>query len=518
MAITVRELARLPHLQMTVLAGHRGLDEPVTWVHTSDLPNAWSWHGAGELLLTNATALSTRAVDQDEFLSRLAATGASGLAIGNAGNAPRASKRLRDRADWLGLPLLTVPFSVPFTAVVRAVADANDREDAREVGQVARIYELVRQSIAAGVAGAELLRRLGDELGVQLSLVDPATGRTLVPDEAPRPWAAAVAAGYAANDYALPAMLHLPGADPGLAGAVAVAVPTAHPVVLVVEPVGDRLPSTVLLQHAAAGAALALEQLLARSERQIRAGSDLFTRLVERRIDARAGQRGLATFGVVLGPAMVVAAAPADATTPERLALSFAAHGEPHLLLACDGRVHVLIDDGAVTPPGLFGSLAALPNLGVSEPVASVERIPDAVIEARWALALALSENVPLVRYGAGPVLAGQSPSDAEHLVGVILGPLLRADAEGGSDHVATIRALLEHDRSWQRAADALHIHKQTLRYRLRRIETITGRGFTHTDDLAAWWVALRALRTRTAYDSAAYLTSDDPAASNRAV
>jgi purine catabolism regulator len=280
---------------------------------------------------------------------------------------------------------------------------------------------------------------------------------------------------------------------------VAVAVPSTHPAVLVVEPVGDRLPSTVLLQHAAAGAALAVQQLLARSERQIRAGSDLFTRLVERRIEPGSAQRGLATFGVVLDSRMVIMAVPGDAVTPERLALSFAAHDQPHLLLGRDGRVHLLIERDALASPRLLGIWAALPHLGISEAVPSADRVPDAVVEAQWALALAVSEDVPLIRYGAGPVLAGQSPADARHVVGAVLGALLQADVDG-SDHVATIRALLEHDRSWQRAAEALHIHKQTLRYRLRRIETITGRGFVHTDDLAAWWVALRAQRTLRAF------------------
>jgi hypothetical protein len=37
MPITVRELMQLPHLQMSLLAGHGGIDREVTWVHTSDL-------------------------------------------------------------------------------------------------------------------------------------------------------------------------------------------------------------------------------------------------------------------------------------------------------------------------------------------------------------------------------------------------------------------------------------------------------------------------------------------------
>jgi PucR C-terminal helix-turn-helix domain len=43
------------------------------------------------------------------------------------------------------------------------------------------------------------------------------------------------------------------------------------------------------------------------------------------------------------------------------------------------------------------------------------------------------------------------------------------------------------------RAAADLHIHKQTLGYRIRKIEQLTGRGLTSTEHLAEWWFALRA-------------------------
>ena len=52
---------------------------------------------------------------------------------------------------------------------------------------------------------------------------------------------------------------------------------------------------------------------------------------------------------------------------------------------------------------------------------------------------------------------------------------------------------MLGHDRSWQRSAAELHIHKQTLGHRISRIEQLTGRGLARTEDLAEWWFALRA-------------------------
>src|ERR1700722_15024931 len=138
MSITVRELLQLPHLRLALTAGADGLDRQVSWVHSSDLPNPWEWLGPAELLLTNQTRPKQSETTQVRFLERLAETGASGLGIGLGGAGPPLSARVARRADELALPLVAVPYSVPFTAVARAVADANGRGGARPAGRVAR--------------------------------------------------------------------------------------------------------------------------------------------------------------------------------------------------------------------------------------------------------------------------------------------------------------------------------------------------------------------------------------------
>jgi len=117
MSITVRELMQLPHLQISLIVGEAGIDREVSWVHTSDLPNPWEWHGSGELLLTNGTGLGAEEPAQVDFVERLAESGASGLAIGLGTGAALLTGGGTRRADELALPVLTVPISVPFTAV-----------------------------------------------------------------------------------------------------------------------------------------------------------------------------------------------------------------------------------------------------------------------------------------------------------------------------------------------------------------------------------------------------------------
>ena len=46
-----------------------------------------------------------------------------------------------------------------------------------------------------------------------------------------------------------------------------------------------------------------------------------------------------------------------------------------------------------------------------------------------------------------------------------------------------TLEVFLAHDCSWTRTAEALHIHVNTVHYRVERIETLTGRDLSRLDD-----------------------------------
>ena len=60
-----------------------------------------------------------------------------------------------------------------------------------------------------------------------------------------------------------------------------------------------------------------------------------------------------------------------------------------------------------------------------------------------------------------------------------ILGPSLAYDAEHSSELVHTLEEFLRANRSWQRASEVLYVHKQTLVYRIKRVEELTGRRST---------------------------------------
>ncbi|MEU2787379.1 helix-turn-helix domain-containing protein [Streptomyces sp. NPDC007100] len=69
------------------------------------------------------------------------------------------------------------------------------------------------------------------------------------------------------------------------------------------------------------------------------------------------------------------------------------------------------------------------------------------------------------------------------------LRPLLPGQDTTGGTLLRTLETFLAHDASWSRTAAALHLHVNTVRYRIQRIERLTGRDLTrlsHRLDLHA--------------------------------
>ncbi|MCG4788270.1 helix-turn-helix domain-containing protein, partial [Roseburia faecis] len=73
------------------------------------------------------------------------------------------------------------------------------------------------------------------------------------------------------------------------------------------------------------------------------------------------------------------------------------------------------------------------------------------------------------------PRYAGAGLDEAERTFRNVLGPLADYDSQQNTQLLHTLQVFLQHNRSWLAAAAQLHVHKQTLVYRMRRIEEITG-------------------------------------------
>ena len=114
--------------------------------------------------------------------------------------------------------------------------------------------------------------------------------------------------------------------------------------------------------------------------------------------------------------------------------------------------------------------------------VAPVGALRRSFHEARCALeaaALANGQRARVASYrdlGAFQLLLSLQDEDALRLYcDSVLGPLEDATGEYGDELIRSLETFIEQNGQWERAARELYCHRHTLRYRIRRVEQLTG-------------------------------------------
>ena len=494
MGITVGELVGIPNLRTRVFAGRAGLDRQVSWAHVCELPDPTEYLATGELLMTVGYTVSEGATAQEAYIERLAGAGLSGLLVAEKMYAPELTPEMAAAADRLSFPVLLTAYDVPFTAISRAVAEANRSAEHARLARAVRVYETARLAVG-GTSGSETMARLGELVGCDLYVLDPERGRSLIHDGPPVPagLAGTLVEEMSSRSQPMPALLRLRSGEDG---AVALFVPASRPAALVAMSRTEDPPDVTILRHVAMVAALKVEKLTADYERRRHLGAELLAGLMDNRITADLGTHLLAERGLGEEPRLLACCA-GDGVTSE--------HSDLHLHLEDRGISHLLLRRRPVLTallPGTTGAVNALREevdpafpIGLGDPIGTVSRVPDAYREAMWALQSAKASGKPVARHGEDAALSPFLPrslSESRRIVDHVLGPLLDYDAAHGSQLTTSLKVFLSENRSWQRAAAALYVHKQTLVYRMRRVEELTGRRLDRTEDVAELWLALR--------------------------
>lgn len=493
MAITVADLVRIPHLRMRMIAGEGGASRKVAWAHASDLDAPWDWLAGDELLMKNGRTLPGDDTARVELLTKLAEVGASALVIGEDPDTPTYTQAFRDAADRLDAPVLAIPYSVSFVSVSRAVADANAQDNARRLARTERIYEVIRGAVTA-TDSLGLLGQLERELGCQLFLLDPASAHPVLEDSRnpTTELRAAVLRALHPHRGTIPAIVRVP--LPPAGDAVAVDVPYAEPTLLVAARFSAGSIDVSLLEHSAIAVAVELVYVSLQRELERRTGTELFAHLVDTRLNYSDANSQLQRVGLEPWSAVVVDVREGSEQAWSDLHISLDRREIGHLLLRRGDDRLALVPDNDEALDVIQRRLGREARIGVSDTLENPLRMADAVKEARFALADADSRPDRRARYG-GPTESTllHDVGAAERLVDQVLGPLIAYDSEHGTDLVATTRAFLACRRSWQTTGAELHLHKQTVVYRIKRVEDLTGRALSETSDIATIWLALRA-------------------------
>ncbi|MFF9404950.1 PucR family transcriptional regulator [Streptomyces anandii] len=137
-------------------------------------------------------------------------------------------------------------------------------------------------------------------------------------------------------------------------------------------------------------------------------------------------------------------------------------------------------------------------TLGVSAAVHSAEGLRGALEEARHARRVAAARPGRVCAAGhqelaSHVLLLPFVPDDVRRaFTARLLDPLRDYDRRHRAELIPTLEAFLDCDGSWTRCATRLHLHVNTLRYRVGRIEQLTGRDLSRLEDKLDFFLALR--------------------------
>jgi DNA-binding PucR family transcriptional regulator len=492
MPMRVCELVAVASLDLRVVVDG-DLERVIRWVHTTELADPSRYLQGGEVILTTGVWRDAGTSSAD-FVAPLRRSDVAALGYGLPEPDAIVPPDLEATCAAARLPLFAVPYEVPFIALSRAFVDRvyGQREDAlRE--RVLRNDRLVE---AAG-HGAGLDGILG--------VLDPGLhawmlgrGRRVIAGAAEAADAVEVSAQAAELQGGRPVAVNGWLAFP----IVAVGRTEAH-LVVAAGPDGLAEDDRAAVDQTLPFLGLELARLQALRENERRLAAELVDLILAGPAQQRATAARLATFG--LDAAAPLAAIVCESEDPDlgldRLERALA-DGELPAVAAVKARELVAVVAWTGDEAGLATLAAGLHDrldepVGVGGLAADASGLRAAIVEARHASRFAR------MRRDAGWATHHQVGShslllalqDEEVLTAfrrALLHPLEEHDARRRSRLVDTLDRFLSSGCRWQETAAALHVHVNTLRHRLNRVEQLTGRDLASMEDRVDLYIALR--------------------------
>ncbi len=547
--LTVRELLR--DLDVRLVAGESSLNLPVRWVHISEILDPTPWLSGGELLLTTGMQLDTPEQAR-EYAARLADHHLAGLGFGTGFKHAAVPEALLEVAAEREFPVFEVPYELPFIAITEAAFTQLVNEQYAVLRRALAAQERLERIVLSERGLEALVSALATLIGAAVVVFDSRgeplqqhafrreiephaleTLRSEVHERARRRESRAFVPSLVEGNQGLALPVASDGAprpernggnDPARPGRDHVRRPEAW--LVAIKDAGPLSDFDRLTLHQAV-TIVALELLRGRvaGDTERRLAGDVLDAIVSGELSGSELVRRLGPFGltdrvtaIVLGrdgdarisPASLEAAlwsglreeaTPALVASVGQLACALVAGGADEDLFALGDRV------AAVAERELDSSV----RLGIGRAM-STSDARRSFNEARCAME-ALGMGIAAAPNGSGsaPSSAKQprvatykdlgsfqlllSLQDEEALrlfCDSILGPIEASEGPYGGELMRSLEAFIEENGQWERAAKRLYCHRHTLRYRIRRVEELTGRDLSSARDRIEFWLALR--------------------------
>jgi DNA-binding PucR family transcriptional regulator len=531
--VRVRDLLDVPGLGLRLLTDVTGMDRTIKHVYTTDLPDPGRYLTQGDLVLTGMIWCRGPG-DADRFARAVARAGASVVGAGEAlGEVPA---EVIEACTRHGVALIAVPPETSFAAVIDEVGRRLSGDRASAMTRVLGRRRLLLSAVAEGAGLDEMFRLMGKEIGLESWLLT-GTGRVVggTGSLLPRPQALRLAAEYLKADR-LPAVPRLAGdgetryslfgigGEPRLTSWFLACAGREQDWAHELRESVAELVADVALERARLDAGRAGDRKL---------GEAILTRLAADGSSPAEIASLLHAAGLPPDGRYLIASMRAEAEGrmggSERWRADLAeelmvVHAERALVAAAGlpGEIAVLVPLAAEEAAGAAATHAFADllregrpvfeadrsrvrlSIGVSTPAAGVAALAGALHEAGSARRLASlrAEQDP----GSAVISVVTSDEVASHELllasvpgtvlrsfrGRLLGPLLDYDEQHRAELLPTLREFLDCSGSWNACAAKMYVHVNTVRYRIRRIEELTGRDLSSLDDRVDFFLALR--------------------------
>lgn len=494
MPVTLADLAADPALHVTAHGDADALGRSVSWVHTSELDDPTPFLEGGELLLTTGLGLHDEPEGCRGFVVRLRRAGVAGLGFGVGLSHARIPSALLDAAREEGLGLLEVPREIPFIAISKAVSREIAAEEYAELQRTADAQRELARAASRADGPAALVDRLAALVGAWVALLDDAGELLCASPRTPeqihhtlepqldtlrsKSGAAATGASLAGQDVTLQTLGTQPrgflavGHDESLGRTQQHVVNTAASLLtLALEQRHVLVTARRRLRSGALELLMRGELLLARQPWQ-ELGSELPSAPVQVAV-----LRGDDTVQVML-----------DELEPAARRIS-----QPPFLAEYAGDVVALATADSAGVEWLTGlrESPVVAAVGISLPC-ELAGVTDGYRQAVEAVRLAGPEVQSFADLGGSGLLRLLPAEDARSFAESLLGPLIAHDRVSRGDLLGSVREWLSQHGQWDPAANALGIHRHTLRNRIRKAEELLGRSLDSPGLRAELWVALR--------------------------
>ncbi|MDQ2866051.1 MAG: PucR family transcriptional regulator ligand-binding domain-containing protein [Candidatus Eremiobacteraeota bacterium] len=156
-----------------VVAGKAGDGRQVLWSHVVDVPDPVQWMRPGFLLLTTGYSWPLDETREQRQIADLASAGVAGVIMAVPKFVEHFSKAARAQADASQLPLIEIPFEVPFAQLMEELHRSVVMEPYAIIERSEQIHRALTRAAARDATLDDLARELSSLIARSVTFEDP---------------------------------------------------------------------------------------------------------------------------------------------------------------------------------------------------------------------------------------------------------------------------------------------------------------------------------------------------------